>query len=103
MRFTKIRVTRSPMSVIVTDVLPWEPKILKLIHGDENVEVLGTITAESADIEPRTEYERLVRKYAAKDAASAPYAVMAYGTDPTELSKVIAEELAKPELDSLVA
>lgn len=104
MRFTKVEVTRSPMSKIVTDVLPWEIKILQLVHGNDNIVVLGTVVADSADIEPNTEYERLVRKYAKNaDAGGVPFAALAYGPDPTELAKVIATELSKPELDSLVA
>ena len=105
MRYTKVKVTRSPMSSTVTDIRPWELKIMKLVHDPSNVEVIMDFDSGGPeDTDAATEYARLVDRYGKNaDAGFVPFATLAYGPDPSVLEKVIAECLAASKTDPLVA
>lgn len=96
------RVTLAMARVLITrdntktdkDVFAHEVDILRLIHGEENVEVYGTRDVEVVDFDPQTELDRLLRFYG-KNGEEAVVAV--YGRSPARLAQAVGVSMSKSD------
>lgn len=96
------RVTLAMARVLITrdntktdkDVFAHEVDILRLIHGEENVEVYGTRDVEVVDFDPQTELDRLLRFYG-KNGEEAVTAV--YGRSPARLAQAVGVSMGKSD------
>jgi len=92
MRYVLVQLTRSEASERVSEFRPWEVAILKLIHGDAYVNVVGEKDYPKVPYpDPYTEYERLDSRYKSPEGSDVSYTRAVYGIGPIQLGKAIAE------------
>lgn len=60
-------------------VPPWEVPVLQAVHGDADVQVVGSVTLDRELPEPTAEYERLERRYGRDSKSEQAYVAMVYG------------------------
>jgi len=58
-----VQIERGAALKIVKEVPDYEAHVLRQIHGDANVHVLGTKKATAKDVSVEEEYDRLMRTY----------------------------------------
>ena len=92
MRYVIVQLTRSEASERVSEFRPWEVPILKLIHGEPYVNVVGEIDYPKVPYpDPYAEYERLDSRYKHGEESEVGYTRQVYGIGPVQLAKAISE------------
>ena len=80
MRYERVKVKRSEVTVHNIAVAPWEIPVLEYLFEDGNVERLEVFEEKAGDYpEAAKELDRLVRAYGADPKSGVPYANSVYG------------------------
>lgn len=79
LKYAKVLITRNPMEKIAKTVALHEVPILKDIHGEDAVEVKGTVSSTRAVPEVKDEFQRLQALYGRHHSVNIPYVEHVYG------------------------
>jgi hypothetical protein len=66
-RLVQVRVTQSEVQSSQLEVGAWEVDVLRVIHGPQNVEVVGESSCKRDYPDPAAELDRLHRRYGARN------------------------------------
>lgn len=67
MRLVQVKITQSEVQSSQLEVGAWEVDVLRMIHGPNNVEIVGESRCKRAYPDPAAELDRLHRRYGARN------------------------------------
>lgn len=91
LELVSLQITRD-ITKTVSDVYRHEVPVMELIHGEANVEELGSKGVMVADFEPRAELDRLMRKYGKNGE---PAVLRVYSGNADDLAKAAGVKASK--------
>lgn len=90
MRYVMVKLTRSEAAERVSEFRPWEVPILRLIHGNELVSVVGEVDYPKVPYpDAHDEYARLETRYRGAEGSDASYCRQVYGIGAVQLGQAI--------------
>jgi len=84
-----VHVRLSELSTVTRVVPPWETPILRAVHGDPAVSVVGETRLDREPPDPTDEYQRLANHYSDRERGIAPVAQV-YGEHSTGVARLAA-------------